>query len=242
MTSHQILNHDDHADLRVLVQPAAALGDAVMACLTVPAEFRRLATDYPILFRKDDDSGAFSALALFGFEPGENLYLEGDQWDATNRPLAMLVQPFLVGRSQTGDGPGQVHIDMDHPRVSRSGANADEGVKLFEPGGQPTPHVEQIADMLGALDAGYRASGDYFAALNRYDLIEPFSMDVTLDNGAMHRLVGYHLVNEDRLASLEPGALAELHAEGHLLPTYMALASLGNLARLVRRKNKRADG
>jgi hypothetical protein len=58
----------------------------------------------------------------------------------------------------------------------------------------------------------------------------------------MHRLVGYHLVNEDRLAALEPGALAELHAEGHLLPSYMALASLGNLARLVRRKNKRADG
>ncbi len=238
MTSHQILNHDDHRDLRVLVQPSAALGDAVMACLTVPAEFRRLTPDYPILFRKSEETGDYSAVALFGFEPGENLYLDGEQWDAVNRPLAMLVQPFLVGRSRTGDGPGQVHIDIDHPRVSRSG----EGVKLFEPGGQPTPHVEQIADMLGALDAGFRASGDYFKALDRYDLIEPFSMDVTLDNGAMHRLVGYHLIDEDRLAAQEPGALAELHAEGHLLPTYMALASLGNLARLVRRKSRRADG
>lgn len=237
MPNHQILTHDDHADVRVLTQAGAALGDAVMACLTVPAEFRRLATDYPILFRQDEATGAFSALALLGFEPGENLFLAGDRWDATNRPLALAVQPFLVGRSQAGDGPGQVHIDMDHPRVSTTG----EGVRLFEAGGQPTPYVEQIADMLGALDAGYRASGDYFAALARYDLIEPFSMDVTLDNGAMHRLVGYHLINEDRLAALEPGAVAELHAEGHLLPTYMALASLGNLARLVRRKNSR-DG
>ena len=67
-------------------------------------------------------------------------------------------------------------------------------------------------------------------------------MDVTLDSGAMHRLVGYHLVNEDKLAALEPGALAELHAEGHLLPTYMALASLGNLARLVAAKNRRDHG
>jgi SapC len=237
MPNHQILTHDDHAEVRVLTQAGAALGDAVMACLTVPAEFRRLATDFPILFRQDEESGAFSALALLGFEPGENLYLDGDQWDATNRPLALAVQPFLVGRSRDGDGPGQVHIDMDHPRISTDG----EGVRLFESGGQPTPYVEQIADMLGALDAGYRASGDYFTALTRYDLIEPFSMDVTLDSGAMHRLVGYHLVNEDRLAALEPGALAELHAEGHLLPTYMALASLGNLARLVRRKNGR-DG
>jgi hypothetical protein len=67
-------------------------------------------------------------------------------------------------------------------------------------------------------------------------------MDVTLDNGAMQGLVGYQLINEDKLAALEPGALAELHAEGHLLPTYMAVASVGNLARLVRRKNRRSDG
>lgn len=234
MSNHQIVNPGDHLDLRV--QLGAGPADAVMACFTVPNEFRRLANDYPILFRQDEESGAFSALVLFGFEPGENLYLDGSQWDALNRPLAMAVQPFLVGRN--GDGPGQVHIDMDHPRVSTTG----EGVRLFEPSGAPTPYLEQIADMLGALDAGYRASGDFFAALARYDLIEPFSMDVTLDNGAMHRLVGYHLIAEERLAALEPGALAELHEAGHLLPIYMAVASVGNLSRLVRRKNRRLDG
>ncbi len=240
MANHQILTFEQHGSLRVLTGAGAGLGDAVMACLVVPAEFRRLANDYPILFQRDDASGAWSALALFGFEAGENLYLAGDRWEALNRPLAMAVQPFLVGRPASGDGPGQVHIDMDHPRVAHGG----EGVKLFEPGGQPTPHVEHVADMLGALDAGYRASPAFFAAMSRYDLIEPFSVDITLDNGAMHRLVGYHLINEDRLAALEPGALAELHAEGHLLPAYMALASLGNLARLVRRKNQlqRGDG
>jgi hypothetical protein len=154
MPNHQILNHADHAGLRVQVGAGAGLGDAVMACIAVPAEFRRLACDYPILFRQDDETGAFSALALFGFEPGENLFLDGNQWDAVNKPLAMAVQPFLVGRSRDGEGPGQVHIDLDHPRVSSGG----EGVKLFEPSGVPTPYLEQIADMLGALDASHRAS------------------------------------------------------------------------------------
>jgi hypothetical protein len=238
MPDHRILNFADHAGLRVQPHPCATLGDAVMACYTVPAEFRRLATCHPILFRQDDDSGDFSALVLLGFEPGENLYLDGNRWDALYRPLALAVQPFLIGRPPAGDGPGQVHVDMASPRLSHDG----NGVKLFEPGGQPTPFLDQIADMLGALDAGHRASGGFFAALARHDLIEPFAMDVTLDNGAMHRLVGYHMINEDRLAALEPGALAELHAEGHLLPAYMAVASIGNLARLVRRKNARRDG
>ena len=67
-------------------------------------------------------------------------------------------------------------------------------------------------------------------------------MDVTLDSGAMHRLVGYNIVNEDKLAALEPGILAELHAAGHLAALYMAIASLGNLGKLVRRKNRRSHG
>ncbi|MEY4722353.1 MAG: hypothetical protein RIQ46_2078, partial [Pseudomonadota bacterium] len=73
MTSHQILNPADHGTLRIRPGAGAELGDAVMASIAVPAEFRRLACEYPILFRHDSASRGFSALALFGFEPGENL-------------------------------------------------------------------------------------------------------------------------------------------------------------------------
>ncbi len=238
MTNHQILNPADHGQLRIRTEPGASFGDAVTACLAVPAEFRRLACEFPILFRFDAEHGSFSALALMGFEEGENLYLDGDRWDAVCRPLALAVQPFLIGRSQDGDGPSQVHIDMAHPRIATDGT----GTPVFDEAGQPTAFLQQAIEMLGALDDGYRASGDFFAACKRYDLLEPFSMDVTLNNGAMHRMVGYHLVNEERLQALEPAVLAELSAEGHLLPLYMAIASLGNLGKLIARKNRRSDG
>lgn len=239
MTSHQILNPADHGALRVRADAAPELGDGVMSCLVVPAEFRRLAPEYPILFRYDGESRSFSAMALFGFEGGENLFLEGGRWDAASRPFAMAVQPFLVGRPQAGQGAGQVHIDMAHPRVTQAGG---EGVRVFDDAGAPSPWLDEIAGMLGALDEGYRASGAFYEALDRHDLLEPFSMDVTLDNGASHRLVGYHLINEDKLGALDAAALAELHSAGHLELVYMALASLGNLGKLVRRKNRRADG
>jgi len=235
MSSHQIPNPVDHGSLRIRPEAAAELGDGVMAALAVPAEFRRLATEYPILFRFDSESRSFSALALFGFEPGENLYLEDGRWEASCKPLAMAVQPFLIGRSREGQRSAQVHVDMDHPRI----ATGQEGIPVFDAGGKPTPYIDGIADMLGALDEGYRASADFMAALDRHDLLEPFSMDVTLDNGASHRMVGYHLVHEERVRNLEPGVLAELHAAGHLEPIYMALASIGNLAKLVRRKSRR---
>lgn len=237
MSNHQVLNPEDHKDLRVHTGAGAHLGDGVMAVLAVPAEFRRLACDFPILFRFDPAGRAFSALALLGFEPGENLCLDGAGWTTAERPLALAVQPFLIGRRSDGEG-AQIHIDMDHPRVSQDG----EGMRLFDEDGRPTPYVEQIADLLGELDQGYRASTGFYAALARYDLLEPFALDVTLGDGTDHRLVGYHLVNEEKLRGLEPGALAELHGEGHLMPLFMAVASLGNLAKLARRRGGGAHG
>ena len=235
MSRHAMLNSGEHAQLRVRTEPSAELGDAGMASLTVPIEFRRIQHNFPILFRRDNETGRFSALALLGFENGENLFLEGDRWDAEYKPLAMAIQPFLVGRSASGDGPSQVHIDLDHPRVSADG----EGVLLFDSTGQPTPYLERISAMLDELDQGYRASADFFAALERYDLLEPFFLDVELKNGSKHRMAGYHLINEDKLRELEPGAVAELHTEGHLMPIFMALASLSNLSGLIARKNRR---
>jgi hypothetical protein len=234
MTRHAILTSDEHRDLRVRVEPSAELGDAVMSAFTVPLEFRRIQHDYPILFRRDD-RGDFSALALLGFETGENLFLVGDRWDAGYKPLSLAIQPFLVGRSADASGSAEVHIDLDHPRIARNG----EGMLLFEQAGQPTPYLERISAMLDELDVGYRASKAFFAALNRYDLLEPFALDVELRDGSKHRMVGYHLINEEKLRELEPGAVAELHSEEHLMPIFMALASLSNLGSLIERKNRR---
>lgn len=238
MPDHQIVNPADHGALRIRTGAGPALGDGVMAALATPAEFMALACEYPILFRHDPATNSFSALALFGFEDGENLYLTDKGWDASLRPLSVAIQPFLVGRSTNGEGPGQVHIDMDHPRVARDGDG--DGTLLFDDAGQPTPFLEDVAGKLGALDESYRAGAAFFAAIDRHGLLEPFAMDVSLPGGGSHRLVGYHLIDQEKLAALEPGPLAELHAAGHLVPAIAALASLGNLAKLVRRKGDKS--
>ena len=233
MPDHAILTPEEHRDLRIRTDRSDALGDAVMACITVPSEFRRVQTHYPILFQLDSARDSFSALAMFGFEPGENLFLTDAGWDARYRPLAIDSQPFLVGRG-AGD-VRQVHIDMASRRIGLHG----EGVRVFDETGRPTPYLERVADQLRALDTDYVASADFFAALRRYDLLEPLTMDVTLDDGSKNRLVGYHVIDEDRLAALDPAAVADLHTAGHLMPIFMALASLGAIGDLVARKNRR---
>jgi hypothetical protein len=235
MTRHAVLDSNVHRDVRVRTGVSPEFGDGVMACLTVPSEFRRVQNEFPILFRRDLDRGQFSALALFGFENGENLFVEDGQWTARYRPLALSIQPFLVGRSAARDET-EVHVDLDHPRIAGAG---DEGVRAFDDDGRPTEYLEAVIAGLDELDQGYRGIGDFFAALQRYELLEPFSLDVELRDGSKHRLVGYHLIDEEKLSALEPGAVAELHSDGYLMPIFMAVASLSNISSLVARKNRR---
>jgi hypothetical protein len=233
MSGHQLLTAEDHRDLRIRTDRAVELGDGVMSCVTMPYEFRQVQDEYPILFRLNQERDSFTALALFGFQNGENLFLRDGQWDARYVPLAHDIQPFLIGGAPEESSAKQVHVDMDSPRIG-----GEEGVRAFDPDGRPTPFLDAVAEKLGALDEGYRASADFFAALRRYDLLEPLTLEITLADHSTNRLVGFHVIDEDRLRSLDGGAVAELHADGHLMPIFMALASLSNIGALVARKNR----
>ncbi len=236
-TSHAILTVEAHRELRVRTDRGPELGDAVMSSLAMPREFRDVQQHYPILFRLNAERDGFTALAMFGFEAGENLFLNGNRWDAGYLPLAIEVQPFLIGGAD-GEGQRQVHVDLASPRLSN-----DDGVRLFEPEGRPTLFLEAMAEKLGTLDAGYRESADFFAALRRHDLLEPLTLEITLADGSTNRLVGFHVIDEEKLRALDGEAVAALHRDGHLMPIFMALASLGNLHDLVARKNRqRAHG
>ncbi|MDB5707803.1 MAG: multidrug transporter [Sphingomonas bacterium] len=233
MADHAILTATAHRDLRIQTGRAPELGDAVMCCITVPDEFRQVQDDYPILFRLDAERDNFTALAMFGFQNGENLYLDGGRWDADYLPLAIDIQPFLIGGSATDDGEKQVHVDMASPRIANG-----EGMRVFDEDGRPTPYLETITEKLGALDAGYRGSQAFFAALRRHALLEPLTLEITLDDGSTNRLVGFHVIDEERLRTLDAGVLGDLHEAGHLMPIFMALASLGKLRDLIARKNR----
>ncbi len=235
MSQHQILNPADHAQLRIHTEAGAEFGDNVMASLAMPAEFREVQAHYPIVFRRDAETGKLAALALFGFEAGENLFLNAGTWEARYKPMAHAVQPFLIGRpAEEGTAP-QVHVDMANPRISSGG----EGMRVFDDAGKPTPYLETMATMLGDLDYAWHESADFFTAIEAYGLVEPFSLEVTLDNGSVQTLVGFQTIHEERLSTLDGDALTHLMTQGHLARIYMVIASLAQFGGLVARKNRR---
>ena len=228
MAQHVLLNNIDHHDLRVMTHKSAALGDAVMLAHTFPAEFRELQAHYPIVYQKTADGLSFQAVALLGLQPGQNLFLGPEGWDAAYIPLALQRQPFLIGR----DGQGlQVHVDLDSPRLSRS-----EGEPLFLPQGGTTPYLQQVSAILGAIHEGVQQADDFLRALLANDLLEPFVLQTQDAQGQQQSLSGFYTLHEERLAALAAASLAELHQQGHLQAAYMMLASQSQFRSLIDRQ------
>ena len=236
MSNYVVLSPETHHDTRVLTEPGKTRADMVQFAMTHPLEFRNIQACYPIFFSKSRDTGEFFPLALFGFEQGENLFIDQLQWHASYIPMMIERQPFLVGYQKTADDTPSplVSIDMSSPKVSEN-----EGQRLFETTKQPTEYMKGIMSKLEALHHGHEHSKGFISALVDNDLLEPFTLDITLNNGTSNQLMGFYTINEHKLLELDGDTLSEFNQKAYLQPIYMAVASYARIKDLIDKKNAR---
>ncbi len=231
MTRSVLLNNVSHKSLRIVTARGAAWGDDVMSVPVFPDEMRSLQAHYPIVFQKAADVTPFQPIAMLGFETGQNLFLGPQGWDAHILPMAIERQPFLIGR----DGEELlVHVDMDSPRVSST-----EGEAVFLAQGGASEFLERMNSLLLAIHEGVRRMPAFVNALLEHELLESFVLDAELPDGSQSLLAGLYTINEERLARLSGAALEALSRAGHLMPIYMAVASLSNFRDLIERQGRR---
>lgn len=240
MARYELLDNVTHRDLRVAMRFGADLGDAVGMVPAYPTEFAELQREYPIFLRKDPGSGEFQAVALLGFDHGENLFLQGDRWSAGYLPGAVARGPFLIGfREQQVEGEPRrspvIHVDMDHPRVSADG----DGVEVFRPQGGHSPYLDHVITVLQGINDGVEGGRRMYAALEALELIQPVKLDIRLDESNGVNLTGLHGIDRDRLAALDATQLHGLHRAGWLEGVYLMLSSLHNMRRLIAEKQRR---
>jgi hypothetical protein len=238
MANFQLLNNVDHKDLKVIIDRSAELGDNVWYAVTFPNEFKNLQRHYPLFFIKNPDDGEFQAVAMFGVEEGENLFLDENGWNASYIPLNIMRQPFLIGFQEQDHGGETrrepvVSVDMDSPRI-----HSELGEPVFLEHGGNSDYLENINSILNVLFVGMRTTRPFFETLEELDLLESFVLDAQLSDGSEHRLAGFYTINEDVLAELEGEQLEMLNKRGYLEAIYMVIASMTNLPTLLERKNE----
>jgi len=241
VTNYALLNNVEHKDVKIITERSAKYGDNVMYAITFPFEFRSVQAHYPILFHRDAEGNSFP-VALFGFQEKENLFLDDKGWDASYVPAMIRRVPFLIGyqgsKEQEDEDKARVlSLDMDHPRVSRQ-----EGVPLFQPLGGRTPYLDDMAALMENIYRGYVHNKTFTQALRKYNLTESVTMDITLKDGSTNQLIGFDMIDEDRIQRLSGDVLEELSKENLLMPLFMVLASTANIRSLIERKNRASGG
>lgn len=235
---HILLNNIEHKDLRVATNHSARFGDNNYFGLVVPSEFSMVLNHYPIFIQKDSNTGKFFFAALFGFQEGENLFLDNSGWNSDYIPLSCLRHPFLIGQQvqmENGDKVLKrvINIDMDNPRVA-----AAEGERLFTDAGAPTDYLNNIADILEDLHEGFLAAEQLIDQLLAYNLLESFTLKVNFNEYKKYELPGFYTINETALAALSDEKVVALYRNGNMEKIFAILHSHTRVSALMSLKSQ----
>jgi len=240
MTRNVLLDNVAHKDLKVRTGYSAEFGDSINSVMVFPTEFVHVQREYPILFRKDS-AGQITAMALLGLDRDENLFLQGDAWNARYVPALIARGPFLIGfrQDETGETVNEMvtHVDLDHPRISTT-----EGEPIFKSQGGKSPYLERANRMLQLIHRGMGAVAPMFAAFEEAGLLEPCDIEIQLDDRTKYQVPGFLTISEARLIKLDGAQLEKLNKTGFLHFALFALASLANINWLIELKNRKRAG
>ncbi len=235
MVNPELLTVDQHKNIRVVTGHGEKYGENVHLVPVLAAELRSLVLEFPVYFLKNPDTGKFELYAMLGFEPGENLYLDGDKWTSVYLPLNIRRQPFMVGLSNrttgaVGEERAVITIDMDSKLVSQV-----EGEPLFNEDGTRSLYLNRVEQVLSSMISGSEATEKFVEFLSEKDLIEGVKLDVDF-NGQEKSFQGMYTINEDKLKELKGKDLADMHKNGYLMAAQLMLVSIGNVRKMVDRK------
>ena len=194
----------------------------------VAHEFGRVANEFPMAFVKNNESGKFQAVAIFGLEPGENLFIQDGKWNAGFAPLAVTRYPLGLVKHPEQEQYGVV-IDEASPLVGE-----DEGNALFE-NGEETDYLKRRKEALISFLEFSAVTETFTEFLAEKELLVPQTLTVEI-KGEKKDISGIYLVDEKKLNELDDEAFLELRKRGYLAPIYSFLTSTHQVARLARIK------
>ncbi len=202
--------------------------------MILPNEFAKAQREYPILFRKDSETGRFLPVVLLGFEEHENLFLtESSTWSTRYIPLAVRQGPFLIGLQQQGEEQRlAIYADLNDSRIEQHAASA-----LFNADGAASATLNEIRDILSARHQGSELLEPMIEAFLKYNLLERVMLEIDLAKGATINFDAGYTVHIEKLMALENDAVVELHKAGFLSLAYNVADSVNNIQALIDIKN-----
>lgn len=231
----QALDRVQHRTL--YLKPAGTRYDrtAGMNALFITAvEFGDVCREYPIVFveagQGADGKREVAPIAVLGLSPGENLMLGADgAWAARYTPA--LLRGYPLGLARVDDKSYTLYFDAKADAMS-----PDEGERLFDDAGQPTPWLAERLRFLEEVERETQRTRQFGRRLLELELLRPMRFDATTPDGGKLSVDGFLALDEEKLAALTAATVYDLHRSGVLSLIHAHQISLGLMRALVERR------
>ena len=230
------LSREQHSELKINPDLAEASAARQHLIPIVASEFRKAATQYPIVFAKNPETGRFVPYVLNGLEPEENLFWSGTKMDVAYVPLNVRRRPFFVGMADTSSGADDnvLCIDVESPCLTAAGQKS-----IVDADGSDSTYLKEILSILRELIDGQQQTGSLINTALSLDLLCPIVLDIVLEDGKPLQVEGLYSIDEDRFGSLGKDKVEMLWNEHLMELLYSVIISTGQIFNLVRLRNER---
>ena len=226
-----------HRDLKLNTTLSAVhLLQPFTSFMVTLSEFAEAGRDFPILFvRVADDAGkeAVAPVAVFGLKPGENLFIDGDKWTGAYLPALLRTYPFTMARVENSDRWVMV-FDNTWKGFSRT-----EGTPLFGEKGEASELLDGVHKFVQDYETDVDRTRQACAVLMEMKLLKPMRFDATMGSGETLSVDGFMTLDTEVLTKLSDDQIAAMFRNGLLGVLQTHQLSLGNMRRLVERRQAR---
>ncbi|MCT7941188.1 SapC family protein [Shewanella holmiensis] len=221
-----LLEQAKHGELKITASDFNHVAEQHIVPVTLH-EIARAATEYPIVFVKNSETGEFQSVAMLGLKPGQNLSVKDGKWLGLYIPA--VIRDYPLGLVLNPEVKDKVWIGI---REEAKEVSKTEGQALFN-GEQETPFLEARKKALITHFEQDQATRGILGFLAEKELL--ISQTLTVDvAGEKRNINGLYLIDEQKLNSLSDEDFLELKKRGLLGPIYGHLSSINQVNRLAR--------
>jgi hypothetical protein len=192
-------------------------------------DFAAIASELPIVFVKNTETGQFTPVAMMGIKEGVNLYCQNNNYSAHVFPKGFLNAPLSLTKSVSDPDDVIICIDLDSPYIN------DSGEAIFNNKGEKTEFFESFTKHLLSVAEGTQQTQSITQLFANKKLFMPQTVNVSIDaKGNRATISGVYIIDEKALSALDDNEFIDIKNKGLLPLIYSHLSSLYQIGRLSR--------
>lgn len=224
------LNNEHHANIKIQDNTDFSRFKNEHLIPLTAHDFIPLASEFAIVFVKNEETGEFTATAMMGMKAGVNLYCQNKHWEVPVTPASFLSSPLSLHTQNDNKENCFVCIDIDSPLISEK-----MGQALFS-NGEQTEYLQARTRHLVDVAEKFEQTKNIIQYLALKRLLTTKQLKINLSKGNQYAIDGLYVIDEKALNSLNDEDFSELRNKGLLPLIYAHLSSMHQVARLAKKQ------